>query len=44
MSYKSNKFEISVPTSHEKIELFDGLYPVSDIQGYFKYIIKKQGT
>ena len=39
-SYKSNKLKISAPTWNEKFELPDGSYFVSDIQGYFEYIIK----
>ena len=34
-SYNNNKFKISAPTWN------DGSYSVSDIQGYFKYILKK---
>ena len=40
MSYKNNKFKISAPTWNEKVELPDKSYSVSDIQDYFKYIIK----
>ena len=43
MSRKSNKFKISAPTQNE-FELPDGSYSVSDIQYYFKYILKKHGT
>ena len=32
---------ISAPTWNKKFELPDGSYSVSDIQDYFKYIIKK---
>ena len=39
-SYKNNKFTISVPTWNEEFELTDGLYSVSDIQDYFKYVLK----
>ena len=39
-SYRSNKLKISAPTWNEKFELPDGSYFVSDIQGYFEYIIK----
>ena len=35
-SYNNNKFEISVPTWNDKLELPDGSYSVSDIQNYFK--------
>ena len=38
-SYKNNTFKISVQTGYE--ELPDRSYSVSDIQDYFKYIIKK---
>ena len=37
---KSNKFKISAPTWNEELELSDGSYFVSDIQDYFKYILK----
>ena len=39
-SYRSNKLKISAPTWNEKFDLPDGSYFVSDIQGYFEYIIK----
>ena len=35
MSYKINKFKISVPTLNEEFELPDGSYSVSDVQDYF---------
>ena len=37
----NNKFRISAPTWSDKFELSDGSYSVSNIQDYFKYIIKK---
>ena len=40
-SYNNNKFKISAPTWSEEFELPDGPYSVSDIQDYFKYILKK---
>ena len=40
-SYKNNKFKISAPSWNEKFELPDGSNSISDIQDYFKYIIKK---
>ena len=43
-SYKNNKFKISAPTLDEKFESPDGSYSISDIQDYFKYIIKKHET
>ena len=38
-SYKNNKCKISSPTWNEELELFDGLYSVSDIQNHFEYIL-----
>ena len=43
-SYKNNKFNTSAPTGNKDFELPDGLYFVSNIQDYFKYISKKHGT
>ena len=40
-SYYNNRFKISAPTWNEKFELPDGSYSTSDIQDYFKYILKK---
>ena len=40
-SYNNNKFKISAPTWSEEFELPDGSYSISDIQDYFKYILKK---
>ena len=37
---QNNKFKISDPTWYVKFELPDGSYSVSDMQGYFEYIIK----
>ena len=42
-SYNNNKFKISASTWNDKFELPHGLYSVSDIQGYFNYILKKHG-
>ena len=42
-SYNNNKFKISAPTWNDEFELPDGSYSVSDIQGYFEYILKKHG-
>ena len=39
MSYKNNKFKISVSTWNEEFELLDGSYSVSDTQDYLQYII-----
>ena len=38
--YNNNKFKISTPTLNDEFNLPDGSYSVSDIQDYFKYIIK----
>ena len=40
-SYNNNKFKISAPTWNEEFKLPNGLYSVSDIQDYFKCILKK---
>ena len=40
-SYNNNKFKISAPTWDEEFELPVGSYSISDIQDYFKYILKK---
>ena len=40
-SYNNNKFKISAPTWNEEFKLPDGSYSISDIQGYFEYILKK---
>ena len=42
-SYNNNKFKISAPPWNEEFTLPDGSYSVSDIQDYFKYILKKHG-
>ena len=42
-SYNNNKFKISAPTWNEEFTFPDGSYSVSDIQDYFKYILKKHG-
>ena len=42
-SYNNNKLKISAPTWNDQFELLDRLYSVSDIQGYFEYILKKYG-
>ena len=39
-SYKNNKSKISAPTQNEEFEFRDGSYFVSNIQDYFKYILK----
>ena len=41
--YNNNKFKMSAPTWNEEFKLPDGSYSVSDIQDYFKYIMKKHG-
>ena len=37
-SYNNNKFKISTSTWNDEFKLPDGLYSVSYIQDYFKYI------
>ena len=39
--YNNNKFKISAPTRNDKLP--DGSCSVSNIQNYFKYILKKHG-
>ena len=39
----NNKFKISALTWNDEFEIPDGSYFVSDIQDYFKYILKKHG-
>ena len=41
-SYKNNKSRILAPEWTEEFELLDGSYSVSDIQGYFIYILKRR--
>ena len=43
-SYKSDNLEILAPKWNGQFELPDGSYSVSDIQGYFGYILKKYET
>ena len=43
-SYENNKFKISTPTWNEEFEFPDGSYFASDIQNYFKHILKKYET
>ena len=43
-SYNNNKFKISAPTWNKKFQLLDRSYSISDIQYYFKYVIKKYET
>ena len=40
-SYNNNEFKISPPTWNEEFQLPDGSYSISDIQDYFKYVLKK---
>ena len=40
-THEKNKLKIFAPTWNDEFDLSDGSYSVSDIQGYFKYIIKK---
>ena len=40
-SYNNNNFKISAPTWSEEFKLPHGSYTISDIQDYFKYILRK---
>ena len=40
-TFGNNSFKISAPTLSEEFKLPDGSYSISDIQDYFKYILKK---
>ena len=42
-SYNNNEFKISTPTWNKEFTLPDGCYSISDIQDYFRYILKKHG-
>ena len=42
--YNNNEFKISAPTWNETFDLPDGSYSTTDIQDYFKFIIKKHET
>ena len=41
LEYNNNKFKISAPTWNDTFDLPDGFYPISGIQDYFEFIIKK---
>ena len=43
ISYNNNKLKISAPTWNDEFKLPDGSSSVSNIQDYFKYILKKHG-
>ena len=42
-SHNNNKFKTSAPTWNDNSELLDGSYSVSDIQDYFKKVLKNMG-
>ena len=42
--YNNNKFKILAPTWNDTFDLPNGSYSISDIQGYFEFIIKKHET
>ena len=42
-SCNNNKFKISAPIWNDEFKLPDGSYSISDIQNYFRYILKKHG-
>ena len=43
-AYNNNKFKISAPILNDRFDLPDGSYSITDIQDYFKFIIKKHET
>ena len=43
-AYNDNKFKISAPTWNDKFDFPGGSHSISDIQDYFKYVIKKHET
>ena len=42
-TYNNNTFKMSPPTWNDEFDLTDESYSISDIQGYFEYILKKHG-
>ena len=42
-TYNNNTFKISLPTWNDEFYFPDESYSISDIQGYFEYILKKHG-
>ena len=43
-AHNNNKFKKSAPTWNDVFDLPNGSYSISDIQDYFKFIIKKRET
>ena len=43
-SYKNSIYRISAPTWNKEFQLPDGSYSASDIQDYFRYILKRHET
>ena len=43
-TYNNNKFKISAPAWNDTFDFPDGSYSITDIQGYFEFIIKKHET
>ena len=43
-SYKNSIYRISAPTWNKDFQLPDGSYSASDIQDYFRYILKRHET
>ena len=41
-SYKNNKFKITTPAQNKKNNVPDESYSISNIQNYFKYIMKHE--
>ena len=42
--YNNNRFKISAPTWNDTFGFSDGYYSISDIEDYFKFIMKKHET
>ena len=43
-AYNNNKSKVSAPTWNDEFDLPDESYPISDIQDYIEFIIKKHET
>ena len=43
-AYNDKKFKISAPTWNDEFDLPDGSYSITNIQDYFKFIIRKHKT
>ena len=43
-AYNNNKSKTSDPSWNDEFDLLDGFYSISDIQDYFKFLIKNHKT